>query len=73
MTKEEAIEMARCYAYAFCDTHKYLPQSIDKLESWLPHMWVVAAILEAAGNHEEAAVVMYLDNERDFNAHCQGS
>lgn len=73
MTKEEAIEIARCYAFTFCDTHKYLPRNLEEFDSWIPHMWVVAAILQAAGDDEEVAKIMDIDNEKEFNAYCQGS
>lgn len=48
MTREEAIKVARDFAWAHRYSHDYIPTSYYEMQKWKPHEWVITAILEAA-------------------------
>lgn len=49
MTRQEAIQICRKYALAAGEKgqHDYLPKNKIEADSWQPHEWILAAILEA--------------------------
>lgn len=51
MTREEAIGLARYFAYGARAEHAYCPQTLNaanEVDGWLPHEWVIEAIIEAS-------------------------
>lgn len=51
MTREEAIEMCRARALAARqrgDAQEYLPSTPAEADTWLPHEWVIEAVLDAS-------------------------
>jgi len=51
MTREEAIRLARYFAYGARKEHAYCPQTVStagEVEDWMPHEWVIEAIIEAS-------------------------
>jgi hypothetical protein len=49
MTRDQAIDIARRRALNSRDTHAYLPVTQADAATWMPHEWVIDAILWAAG------------------------
>lgn len=45
--KEKAISLAKAVAYEHRTENSYLPQSEDEVNDFVPHEWVVDAILRA--------------------------
>lgn len=52
MTRDEAIEIARQRAFAAGERgdHEYLPRTAEQTKTWMPHEWVVEAIMDAGAN-----------------------
>lgn len=48
MTRDEAISLARTVAYLYRDSHDYLPATMEDSKNWMPHEWVITAIIAAA-------------------------
>lgn len=48
MTRDEAIELARRRALNSLDTYAYLPVTDADAATWMPHEWVIDAIMAAA-------------------------
>lgn len=48
MTRDEAISIARTVAYLYRDSHDYLPATMEDSKNWMPHEWVITALLTAA-------------------------
>lgn len=55
LTREEAIELARRRALNSLDTHAYLPVTDADAATWMPHEWVIDAIMAAAERGAEGA------------------
>lgn len=53
MTRQQAQQLARQFAHEAEERHVYLPENAIEAASWLPHEWVVAAILAAANGPDE--------------------
>lgn len=58
MNRNDAIDLARAHALAHGQDHAYLPTTDAEAAEWLPHSWVVDAIVAAfgAGQNKQAAV-----------------
>lgn len=58
MNRNDAIDLARAHALAHGQDHAYLPTTGAEAAEWLPHSWVVDAIVAAfgAGQNKQAAV-----------------
>ncbi len=49
MTRDQAIQIARREALNSREGHGYLPVTDADAQTWMPHEWVIAAIMWAAG------------------------
>mgnify|MGYP003440382971 CR=1 FL=1 len=49
MNRNDAIDLARAHALAHGQDHAYLPTTDAEAAEWLPHSWVVDAIVAAFG------------------------
>ena len=58
MNRNDAIDLARAHALGHGQTgdHAYLPTTDAEAAEWLPHAWVVDAIVSAAAERERATV-----------------
>lgn len=54
MNRNDAIDLARAHALAHGQDHTYLPTTDTEAAEWLPHAWVVDAIVSAAAERERA-------------------
>jgi hypothetical protein len=56
MTRLDAIDLARAHALAHGQSsgHSYLPTTDEEAAEWIPHAWVVDAIVSAAEERERA-------------------
>lgn len=52
MERDEAVEIARQRALASGERgdHEYLPRTPEQAKTWMPHEWVIEAIMDAARN-----------------------
>lgn len=54
MNRNDAIDLARAHALAHGQDHAYLPTTDAEAAEWLPHSWVVDAIVAAVAGLEIA-------------------
>lgn len=66
MTRDQAIELARHYAYARRPDHAYLTPEAG--EAFMPHEWVIEAVMAAAKNEKLIELADELDAELDSGA-----
>ena len=48
MNRNDAIDLARAHALAHGQDHAYLPTTDAEAAEWLPHAWVVDAVVSVA-------------------------
>ena len=66
MNRNDAIDHARDCALAHAQDHAYLPTSEAEAAEWLPHAWVVDAIVSAAAGREQFARIAETINIRPY-------
>lgn len=64
MTRDEAIAIARVCAMNDPEGHSYTPQSSVSAATWMPHEWVIEAIMLAAA--ESGRLRAWIDSNTTF-------